>query len=50
MEGLSIILYIGFPLIVIFGVMYLIRQKREKDTGREPKNTTVSIKKEETHS
>ena len=43
----SLILYFIFPALTIFGVMLLIRRKREKDAGRVPKNTTISIKEEE---
>ena len=42
-----ILLYILASVLVIFGIMYVIRKKREKAAGRSPSNKVEDIKAEE---
>lgn len=42
-----VLLYILASVVVIFGIMYLIRKKREKAAGRSPSNKVEDIKAEE---
>ncbi|UII30282.1 hypothetical protein LVD17_18475 [Fulvivirga ulvae] len=47
-EIISIVLiYFVIPVLVVFGVMYLIRRKRDKQAGRKPSHKIKSIKEEE---
>jgi hypothetical protein len=49
MELLPItLLYILAAVVVIFGVMYIIRRQRDKESGRPPSNKVKDIKEEET--
>lgn len=42
-----ILFYFVAPVIVILGLMFWIRRKRDKDAGRPPSNKISSIKEEE---
>ncbi|WP_155176870.1 hypothetical protein [Fulvivirga kasyanovii] len=43
----TILVYFVLPVLVIFGVMYWIRRKRDKEAGRKPSKKMKSIKEEE---
>ncbi len=45
-----ILLYLLASIVVIFGIMYLIRKKRDKEAGRKPSNKVHDIKAEEAKS
>lgn len=48
LEIVSIILiYAVTPALILFGIMYLIRRKRDKEAGRKPSQKMKSIKEEE---
>ncbi len=40
-------MYLIISLVVIFGIMFFIRRKREKDAGRKPSHKVEDLKAEE---
>lgn len=44
-----ILVYFILPIVIIFGVMFLIRRKRDQAAGRPPSNKVKSIKEEESN-
>ncbi|UII26470.1 hypothetical protein LVD15_24765 [Fulvivirga maritima] len=47
MEILVIILYVIISIAILFGVMFFIRRKRDKDSGRSTSHKVDDIKAEE---
>lgn len=49
MDALPIVLlYILASVVIIFGIMFIIRRKRDKDAGRSPSHKIKDLKAEET--
>lgn len=42
-----IILYVAISVVVLFGIMFIIRRKRDKDAGRHKSHKVTDIKAEE---